>query len=424
MSIGYACLGIGVPDTDFKSCVMKNAGEDRLLQVIAHNLASLENLIDYNCRNDIRLFRISSDIIPFGSSPVNTLAWRDIFEPSLTAIGDKIRAAGMRVSMHPGQYTILNSPNEDTAARAAADLIYHARFLDAVGTGRESKIILHIGGVYGDKKLAVRRFEDAYSRLDESVKSRLVLENDEKSYDICDVLDIARRVGAPVVFDTLHHKIHPCKVPGSEIDWIRECQKTWTPGDGRQKIHYSQQDPGKRTGSHSESIQIDEFLRFYENIRKENPDMKESPDIMLEVKDKNLSAVKCINCTSGIQKLSCLELDWSRYKYLTLEKAPAVYQKIRELLKDRETYPALEFYHLVEQAMKEDVTPGNAENAALHVWGYFKKAAADSEKERFARRLSAYRRGEAGIAPVKNCLLFLAKKYDRKYLLDSLYFYL
>jgi UV DNA damage endonuclease len=145
---------------------------------------------------------------------------------------------------------------------------------------------------------------------------------------------------------------------------------------------------------------------------------------MLEVKDKNLSAVKCINCTADSHKLARLELDWSRYKYLILEKAPAIYQQIRELLKDRNTYPAIEFYHLVESAMKETPAPGCAENAALHVWGYFKSRAAENEKKQFTDRLDQFRQGKTGIDPVKSNLLRLSRKYEQKYLLDSLYFYL
>lgn len=418
MSIGYACLTIGVPDTDFKGCVMKNSHEESLMEVISWNLKALENLIDYNCKNDIRLFRISSDIIPFGSSPVNTLAWRDIFEPSLFRIGDKIRASGMRVSMHPGQYTILNSPREDVVTRATQDLSYHAQFLDSLGTGKQNKIVLHIGGVYGEKEASALRFAEAYKCLADNTKSRLVLENDGASYNICDVLKIARTVGAPVIFDNLHHAINPCAEPGSECDWIMACRDTWKPEDGSQKIHYSQQAIGKRSGAHCDSIRIDEFLAFYGRISGE------SLDIMLEVKDKNLSAVKCINCTADSHKLARLELDWSRYKYMILERAPAIYQQIRELLKDRNTYPAAEFYHLVEAAMKETPAPGSAENAALHVWGYFKNQAAENEKKQFAGRLDQFRRGKTGIAPVKSCLLRLSRKYEQKYLLDSLYFYM
>ena len=144
MKIGYACLTIGVPKSNFRTCIMKNASEDLLLDIIEYNLKSLENIIDYNIENRINLFRISSDIIPFGSSNVNSLKWWDIFEEKLSALGKKIRDWGIRVSMHPGQYTVLNSPKEDVVIRAIKDLEYHNRFLDGLGLGRESKIILHI----------------------------------------------------------------------------------------------------------------------------------------------------------------------------------------------------------------------------------------------------------------------------------------
>jgi len=411
-------MTIGVPGTDYKSCIMKNAGEDRLKEVIAQNLSVLENQVEYNSRNGIMLFRISSDIIPFGSSPVNALSWKDLFEPQLTRIGDKIRAGKMRVSMHPGQYTVLNSPNEEVYARAVEDLVYHTQLLNSLHTGPENKIILHIGGIYGEKKEAARRFAARNEGLDQSVKQRLVIENDEKSFDICDVLEISGKTGAPAVFDNLHHAIHLCPATESEISWIRACRQTWRPQDGRQKIHYSQQAPGKKPGAHSDSIRIEEFLSFYDRIEGENL------DIMLEVKDKNLSAVKCINCTDTVSRQFRLELDWSRYKYLILEKAPAIYLQIRELLKDRSENQALAFYRLIELAMQQEASTGNVENAALHVWGYFKNIASESQKNQFFRILKQIRGTNTGAARCKNYLLKLAQLYDQKYLLDSLYLYL
>ena len=75
MSIGYACLNIGTPDTNMRSVMQCNATAEKLTEVTAHNLAALEKMIDYNHKNNIQLFRISSDMIPFGSSPVNALPW-------------------------------------------------------------------------------------------------------------------------------------------------------------------------------------------------------------------------------------------------------------------------------------------------------------------------------------------------------------
>lgn len=289
MRIGYACLTIGVPNTSIKRCIMRNASEAKLLELISHNLDSLENIIDYNIDNNIRLFRISSDLIPFGSSHINKIPWWNLYKAKFFKIGNKIKAYGIRVSMHPGQYTVLNSPNEDVVRRAIDDLNYHSKVLDSLGVGIEHKIILHIGGVYNDKKSAISRFVTNFNNIDGSVKDRIVLENDDKSFDICDVLEIATVLGVPVVFDNLHNEINSCDRQKSDALIINECKKTWKEKDGIQKIHYSQQDLNKKIGSHSSSILVDSFVRFCKNMGRDDI------DIMLEVKDKNLSAVKCIS---------------------------------------------------------------------------------------------------------------------------------
>ncbi|MBP1762744.1 MAG: UV-endonuclease UvdE, partial [Firmicutes bacterium] len=309
MRIGYACLTAGVPDTDLKSCSLKNISETKLVELIGHNLLSLEKIIDYNSANRIRLFRISSDLIPFGSSPANPLLWEGIFSARLQQIGQKIKNNRLRVSMHPGQYTVLNSSDAGVVSRAMADLDYHARVLDSLGTDDEHKIVLHIGGVYNDKKQAVSRFISHFEQLGQAIKRRLVLENDDRSYNIEEVLEIAARLGAPAIFDNLHHAINPPTRKMSDVYWIGQCRATWLPDDGRQKIHYSQQNPLKKPGSHSDTIYISEFMNFYDSVAREDL------DIMLEVKDKNLSALKCINCISPNQSIKVLEQEWSKYKY-------------------------------------------------------------------------------------------------------------
>lgn len=292
MNIGYACLTVGVPNTKFRSCLQKNADEEKLVELTAHNLNSLENIIDYNIRIQIRLFRISSGLIPFGSSPLNRLPWRDLFHTQFAVIGEKLKAGRIRVSMHPGQYTVLNSPDQAVSQRAAEDLTYHARVLDALGTGPECKIVLHVGGIYGSKEKAMQRFAENYSKLDPAVKRRLVIENDDKSYTISDVLLLGRKLEIPVVYDNLHNRVNPCCSLMTDGGWIGEAGKTWKEEDGRQKIHYSQQARGKHPGSHSGTIGADEFLAFCNEVKTKDI------DVMLEVKDKNLSAVKCINLIS------------------------------------------------------------------------------------------------------------------------------
>lgn len=296
MRVGYACLTVGVADTAIKSCRLKNADEKRLYDITENNLLSLEHMLKYNIANEIKLFRISSDIIPFGSSPVNTMKWWEVFAKQFEKLNELIKKHNIRVSMHPGQYTVLNSPNEDVVIRAIKDLDYHTRVLDTLGTGSEHKIILHIGGIYSDKEEAIKRFIFNYDKLDKKVKKRLVIENDDKSYNIKDVLYIGKKCDIPVVFDNLHHEVNPPDIKMSEVDWINECRNTWRKKDGTQKIHYSQQDPDKKPGSHSQSIRVDEFIEFINRLGRKDI------DIMLEVKDKNQSAIECIKKVQSVKR--------------------------------------------------------------------------------------------------------------------------
>lgn len=414
MNIGYACLTVGVYGTKQRTCMMKNATPDVLISLIQSNLESLDKILDYNKQNHIKLFRISSDIIPFGSHPVNRVKWWEIFSENLNAIGRKAKTHGIRLSMHPGQYTVLNSPNEEVVERAVEDLRYHARFLDAIGLGKEHKIILHIGGIYGDKNEAIKRFVQNYRRLDENIRRRLVIENDDRQYSISDVLSIGKSEGIPVVFDNLHHQVNP-DVTCSETEWITACAATWKQSDGPQKLHYSQQNEGKRSGSHSATLAVDSFLQFYKSISQQEL------DIMVEVKDKNLSALKCINTIASPQILH-LEKEWERYKYLVMEHSPAVYKELNQLMKDKNSYPVLEFYRLIEEASLTPVVPENAVRAARHVWGYFKDSADKSARLKFEKGIDKVSMGESPL-PMKRLLWKLVQEQqDQQHLLCSHYF--
>jgi UV DNA damage endonuclease len=413
MNIGYACLTVGIPGTKQRTCTMKNVSSDVLIGFIQSNLEVLDKILDYNIQNGIKLFRISSDIIPFGSHPVNTVKWWEIFGGTLNQIGLKAITNGIRLSMHPGQYTVLNSPNEAVVERAVEDLKYHARFLDAMGLGKEHKIVLHVGGIYGDKTAALKRFVRQYRCLDENIRQRLVIENDDRQYAISDVLSIGESEGIPVVFDNLHHQVNPDNTH-SDIEWITACANTWKQSDGFPKLHYSQQDDGKRPGAHSATLDVDRFFQFYKQLPTQDV------DIMVEVKDKNLSALKCVN-TIASPKIQRLEKEWGRYKYLVLEHDPKGYQDIRQLLKDKNGYPVIEFYRLIDEAMVKTVNPGNAVNAAQHVWGYFKDSTDMNTRLKFEKIIDRVSKGESTI-PMKRLLWKLAEDQKQQYLLDSLYF--
>lgn len=417
MAIGYACLAIAVPGSNYKSCILKNASEKRLYQLIENNLAALEVMIDYNIENNIKLFRITSDLIPFGSSVAYDLPWAEDFSQLFSRISKKIKNSGMRVSLHPGQYTVLNSPKEDVAKRAALDLNYHARILDALDLDASHKMVLHLGGVYGDKESAKKRFLQRYDKLTDAVKKRLILENDGSLYHIEDILETAGSANIPVVYDNLHNETNPSSLNQTDAYWIKLAGETWKTKDGRQKIHYSQQNPEKSIGAHSESIHLPTFLNFYKKL----PDP--TIDIMLEVKDKNVSALKCINATTSDASIKELEKEWARYKYAVLEKSPKAYQEIRSLLKDKTSYPVDDFYQIIEAVYTQPLHLGHAANAVDHVWGYFKDKASDAEKRRYLKNLDSFTEDINKLPALKRQLLRLAEKYQVDYLLKGYYLY-
>ncbi len=415
--IGYACLTMGAPGTELSACTLRTATPERLREVTAHNLEALRRQIAYNAENGIGLFRISSDLIPFGSSIHNTLEWGMEFTETFSEIGAAIGRAEMRVSMHPGQYTVLNSPDPDVVERAAADLTYHEKVLRLLNTDCSNKLILHVGGAYGDKKAAIERFYKNWGRLSDDVRNRVVLENDDRLYNIEDVLELAKRLHIPAVFDNLHHALNPPEQKVPPAEWIERCAETWKTADGRQKIHYSQQNEAGRPGAHSRTISVEPFLSFCEPITQINLDM------MLEVKDKNLSALKCIcllSSENGTARL--LEREWERNAYAVLERSPEIFGRIEQMLRDDTGCSARRFYELVERAAELPVQADNAISAALAVWSLLEEAADAAEKKHFLACLGRYRNGTAGLQPVKNLLLRLTQKYHRTSILKSYYF--
>lgn len=282
--IGYACINTQLPSAS-STCRLKNATAENILNISRRNLNALKQILLWNRENGIGLFRISSETIPFGSHPVNRLPWRKLLKTELSELGRLIKKFNLRVSMHPGQFTVLNSVREAVVASGIAELEYHAELLDAFSLNESHKIILHLGGTYGDKKNGMKRFVENFGQLSRSVQKRLAVENDEKNYTAADVLTVAGELRIPMILDIFHHRCNPSLQKQGLLRMLEAVASTWRSRDGRQKIHYSDQYKGKPTGSHSEKIDADDFKKFYRRIRH-------LPlDIMLEVKNKEQSVL-------------------------------------------------------------------------------------------------------------------------------------
>ena len=413
---GFACKTIGVPGADLTAITLGRATPENMLGVCRHNLRALEAMLRYCAEAHIPLIRISSDIIPLASHPQNSFDWQRELQAELAAVRATLAQTGIRVSMHPGQYTVLNSPRQDVVDRAVDDLVFHAAFLDALGADGSARIVLHLGGGYGDRPSALQRLTENLLALPPQVLARISLENDERVFTIEDALAVCGTCGLPAIFDVFHHSLN-APAHGTQAYWLDRAIESWSPQHGRPKLHYSQQLAGGKPGMHSRFIAMKDFLEFHRSLEGREV------DVMLEVKDKNLSAVKCINLANTSVSRHELTREWARYKYLILERDQAAYNAFRAMLK-ADAPTGHDFYRLVEQTLEKEIHGPQACNAAQHVWGYMDKLATAAEKKRVLTAMGDLQNGPQNLPRLKRALLGLALKHNVEYLLQSLYFYI
>ena len=283
LRVGYACVNTQLPSSA-RTLRLANVTPERLRELIGANLDALEAILRWNEANGIQVFRLTSNLIPFGSHAANELPWWEEFRPRLAVLGTLMRRAGMRISTHPGQYTVLSSTRPRVSAAAVAELSYHGRLLGAFGLDRSHRIILHVGSGAAEPAGAYERFAAAFERLPAATAERLVLENDER-WPLESVLRLAERLRLPVVFDVFHHQLAPSFSSLGVRELVLRAGETWRHGDGRQEVHFSTQEPGKRPGAHAETIDLPAFARFVEEVGG-------LPlDCVLEVKDKERSVL-------------------------------------------------------------------------------------------------------------------------------------
>lgn len=408
MKIGYACIPMSLDAKTTRSFVLKNFSFDRFYECVKCNLEDLNKILSYNIDNNIYMFRISSDIIPFGSHSINDFSWWKTFHEELQSTGKYIKKNNIRVSMHPGQYTVLNSPSEDVVNKSIRDIEYHCLFLDSLEVDYTNKIVLHIGGAYNDKISALKRFKENFKKLSNSAKNRLVLENDERIFNIYEVLELCNTLNIPAVFDNLHHSFNPGKCEDIECV-LKSVYNSWTVKDGNMKLHYSDSDMDKKSGAHSKHINIENFLNFYKKIKDFNP------DIMLEIKDKDISAIECINCLQPTKNSTKFE-QWAKYKYTVMEKDYALYKECISIINSDKNI--IEFYKLIDKTLALPFNEDNFKNTLLHTWGYIKNKATTKEKTEFINLLENFDNPQK----IKNVIKKLCKKYNITYLLNSYYF--
>lgn len=200
---------------------------DRLAELCRSNAEALMAALRYCAGHRIGAFRVSSQILPVKTHPivgyeVEALPYGDSIIDLFRACGDYARSQCIRLSFHPDQFVVLNSPNPATLESALAELNYQAQVADWLGA---DTLNIHGGGAYGDKASALERLREGIERLPTPVRTRITLENDDKIYTPSDLLPICVSTGVPLVYDVHHHRCLPDGLSVAEA--TARARETW-----------------------------------------------------------------------------------------------------------------------------------------------------------------------------------------------------
>jgi UV DNA damage endonuclease len=301
MRLGFAVKVVGRPEL--------RSHDTRRWQSQPHlsvSIGYLHAILDHLDEIDVRMYRLASNVVPYATHPDLPAFHGQLDEctEDLARVGEHARRLDIRLSIHPSQYIVLNAIDPAIAQAAVRELDHQARLLDLLGAGPEAVVVIHAGGAYGDRSAAFDRWVQGFERLSPSARRRLVLENDDRVFDLADVLALSRRTGVPVVLDLLHHRILDRDGIGVR-DALDRTFATW-PDGVVPKVHFSSprreardvvrrdRKTGERRSTsveplpaqHADYIDADEFADFLgvaEGLRF---------DAMLEAKQKDVALLR------------------------------------------------------------------------------------------------------------------------------------
>ena len=289
-NLGYCCINLTLKpegvSTNRKMIkrTFQEKGLDWVREMSLLNLKDLKKVIEWNIENQIRIFRMSSDMFPWMSEwKFEDLPNWDLILSELQSIGDLVKANGLRVGFHPGQYNVLPSPNPKVVLNTVKDLDQHSRILDLMGLPATHfySLNIHVGGSYGDKESTLKRFVENFDLLSDGTKKRLVVENDDKAsqYGVRDLYEgIHVHTGIPITFDFFHHLF--CTNDMSIEEAANPAASTWH--GMRPLAHYSS---SKKINEDSTAIPRAHADLIYEKM----PECSSMFDVEIEAKSKELA---------------------------------------------------------------------------------------------------------------------------------------
>jgi UV DNA damage endonuclease len=305
MNFGYCCINLGFSELPKKQRITTNRsmikrtfqekGIAYASELALQNCADLLKIVKWNEENNIRLFRVSSDVFPWASEyNIKDLPDYEKIVLTLEKVGEFVDKYNHRITSHPGPFVKLTSPKEGVIQNSIRDLEIHGEFFDLMNLSltRYNKINIHLGAHYNDKSMAIDNFCKNFERLSESVQSRLTVENDDKAslYSAKELVEqVYSRIGTPIVFDYHHHKF--CTGDLTEKEALDMVIPTW--GNVKPVVHYSQ---GRDLEQEDSSIKPQAHSDYYWEVPVT---YGHDLDIMLEAKAKEKALMELRKMTNS-----------------------------------------------------------------------------------------------------------------------------
>lgn len=258
--LGYCCINLTIGKRFTTNRTMRKAtfeakGLDYVSEITLKNVKDIIHILEWNRINKIFVYRMSSSIVPWQDRIAleDLKDYKEIVE-HLKKAGNFAKFWNMRLSFHPSQFILLSSTKERVVKSAIAELEMHGKIMDLMGLPKShyAHINIHVGAASGGKHAAMDRFVNNFMLLSKSVKSRLVVENDDRPtmYTVSDLKYLYDRIGTPITFDIFHHECQQDIM--SQEQAFKLAASTWPIGIAP-SIHYSE---SKRLHENNEKIKV------------------------------------------------------------------------------------------------------------------------------------------------------------------------
>ena len=289
--LGYVAMSVHLQNsspsqtmtlTQFRTIQDREAAVRKLERIAPSNLDNCLRLLKHNRAHDIRLFRLSSKLVPLATHPeLEDWDYMAALRDKLADIADFLAQNEMRVDFHPDHYVLLNAPDPDILRTSVKTLRMHEKLLRGIGVNPAHRCVLHVGGGYGDKEKSLERFVENWGTVPEELQRMILLENDDTTFTLHHTLYLCEKLGIPLVFDLHHHLANH-----DHEDWHKEWERivaTWRHSDLPVKMHISSPRDEKRFRAHHDFVDAGMFLDFLRKIRG----TVDRIDCMIEAKQKD-----------------------------------------------------------------------------------------------------------------------------------------